>query len=308
MNQPSSPSPASAASNSAHRLANGLGLFSIGLGLAEVLAPGRVAKLVGMAPHLGLIRAMGIRELGSGAGLLSRRAADRWAWSRVGGDLVDLAMLGAAARASSISRSRLALAAAAVAGVAALDVYCSRRLGRNGRSRPPHHTQHFNTSITVDRPAEDLYRAWRRFEDLPRFMSHLESVEQTGDHVWHWRAKGPARSRVEWDAEIIEDLPGKRIVWRALENSQVPNSGSVRFEPAPEGRGTEVTLNLVYQPPAGKLRTWIARAFGRSPELQIPVDLHRFKQWMEAGEIATTEGQPAGRPSSLSGLDALIQH
>lgn len=308
MKSPSGPPPESTPRNSAHLLANGLGVFSIGLGLAELLAPARLARLVGMAPHPALIRAMGIRELSSGAGLLSRHATDRWAWSRVGGDLLDLAMLGAAARAASGSRSRLAITAATLAGVAALDVYCSRRLGRTSQPNNRHHTLHFNTSITVDRPQDELYRAWHRFEDLPRLMPHLESVEQTGNNLWHWTANGPAGSRMEWDAEIIEDIPGERIVWRASDDSPVQNSGSVRFEPAPEGRGTQVTVNLVYEPPAGKLGAWIARAFGQAPETQIPLDLHRFKQWMETGEIATTEGQPAGRSASRSRLDTILQH
>lgn len=288
-------------------LANGLGLFSVGLGLAELFAASRVAKLVGVDRQLALIRAMGVRELGSGAGLLSQRASHRWAWSRVGGDLLDLAMLGMAARAATASRNRLAIAAAAVAGVAVFDYYCSRRFSRNGGGARRGQATHFNTSITIDRSAEDLYQAWRNLEDLPRFMNHLIRVQKTGENVWRWCAKGPAGSQVEWDAEIVEDVPGERIVWRSLEQSTVEHSGSVRFEAGSEGRGTRVTVNLVYQPPAGKFGARVARLLGQSPEKQIPVDLHRFKQWMETGEIATTRGQPAGRSSGTAAMDDMLQ-
>jgi uncharacterized membrane protein len=287
-------------------LVNGLGLFSIGLGLAEVIAPKQFAKLVGMDRQLGLIRAMGVRELSSGAGLLSQRASHQWAWSRVGGDLVDLALLGAAARTAKKTRPRLAITAAAIAGVTALDWYCSHRLRKNGHSGG--HAAHFNTSITVDRPPENLYVAWRNFEDLPRFMDHLVKVEKTGPNVWHWIAKGPARSHVEWDAEIIEDVPNERIVWRSLEKADVRTAGTVRFERTPEGRGTRMTVNMLYQAPAGKLGAGIARLFGQSPEKQIAVDLHRFKEWMETGEIGTATRQPAARSARTSKIGAFLHN
>jgi uncharacterized membrane protein len=150
-------------------------------------------------------------------------------------------------------------------------------------------------SATINRSPEELYAFWRNFENLPRFMEHLESVRVLDDKRSHWVAKGPAGITVEWDAEIINEVPNEVIGWRSLENSQVDNAGSVRFERAPGNRGTVVEVTLNYAPPAGKVGAAIAKLLGEDPEQQISEDLQRFKQLMEAGEIPTTEGQPSGR-------------
>jgi uncharacterized membrane protein len=113
-------------------------------------------------------------------------------------------------------------------------------------------------------------------------------------------AKGPAGSRVEWDAEMSEDIPNQLIAWRSLAGADVDSAGSVRFEPATGGRGTIVRVDMHYRPPAGKAGAWIAKMLGQSPEKQLAVDLRRFKQMVETGEIARTEGQPAGRMRSTS--------
>jgi uncharacterized membrane protein len=112
-------------------------------------------------------------------------------------------------------------------------------------------------------------------------------------------AEGPAGTRLEWDAEIVEDRPGTLIAWRSREGAQVPNAGGVRFEPAPGGRGTRVTAELTYQPPGGHAGALVAKVLGRDPALQLREALRRFKQLMETGEIATTEGQPSGRRTSI---------
>lgn len=154
---------------------------------------------------------------------------------------------------------------------------------------------HVHRTITVNRPPEELYRYWRELGNLPRFMLHLESVTSGRDARSHWVAKAPAGRTVEWDAEIITDRPNELIGWRSLEGADIPNAGSVRFTPAPEGRGTEVRVELEYDPPAGRLGAAVARIFGEEPQQQVRDDLARFKQVMEAGEIATTQGQPAAR-------------
>src|SRR5947209_8974364 len=149
--------------------------------------------------------------------------------------------------------------------------------------------------LTINRSPEDLYRFWRNFENLPRFMNHLESVRETGGGRSHWVAKAPAGSTVEWDAEIYNEKEGEMIAWRTLEGADVASAGSVHFEKAPGGRGTLMRVVLKYDPPAGKLGAIVARLFGKNPEQQIEEDLRRFKQLMETGEVATTEGQPSGR-------------
>ncbi|HYE02535.1 MAG TPA: SRPBCC family protein, partial [Phycisphaerales bacterium] len=157
------------------------------------------------------------------------------------------------------------------------------------------HGIHVEKAVTINRPAEELYRFWRQLENLPRVMGHLERVEVIDNTRSHWVAKAPAGFEVEWDAEIINDEPGALIAWKAVEGSQVPNAGSVRFLPAPPGRGTEVKVTLEYLPPAGRLGAAIAKLFGEEPSQQVRDDLARFKQLMESGEIASVEGQPAGR-------------
>ncbi|MDQ3745504.1 MAG: SRPBCC family protein [Acidobacteriota bacterium] len=153
-------------------------------------------------------------------------------------------------------------------------------------------------SVTINRPPEELYRFWRNFENLPRFMNHLESVTETGAGRSHWTAKAPAGSTVEWDAEIYNEKEGEMIAWRTLEGADVASAGSVHFEPAAGGRGTVVRVVLKYDPPGGKLGALVARLFGENPEQQITEDLGRFKQLMETGEVATTEGQPSARGAS----------
>ncbi|MDT7778234.1 MAG: hypothetical protein QOC99_746 [Acidobacteriota bacterium] len=153
-------------------------------------------------------------------------------------------------------------------------------------------------SVTINRPAAELFQFWRNFENLPRFMNHLEAVRVTREGRSHWVAKAPAGMSVEWDAEIYNEKEGELIAWRTLEGSQVASAGSVRFESAPGGRGTVVRVSLKYDPPGGKLGSLVARLFGENPEQQIDEDLRRFKQLMETGEVSTTKGQPTGRSAS----------
>jgi uncharacterized membrane protein len=153
-------------------------------------------------------------------------------------------------------------------------------------------------SLTINRPATELYKYWRNFENLPRFMNHLEEVRVTSDTRSHWVAKGPAGSSVEWDAEIYNEKENEMIAWRSLEGSQVDNAGSVHFTPAPGDRGTVLRVVLKYDPPAGVVGALVARLFGESPAQQIDEDLRRFKQLMEAGEVMTTKGQSSGRAAS----------
>jgi len=149
-------------------------------------------------------------------------------------------------------------------------------------------------AVTINRPADELYRFWRSFEQLPSFMDHLVSVTQLDQCRSHWVAKAPAGSTVEWNAEIINEIPGELIGWRTLDGSEVVSAGSVCFKPAPGGRGTEVRVRLQYDPPGGKLGSTIAWMFGEEPSQTIREDLRRFKRLMETGEIPTTERQPRG--------------
>jgi uncharacterized membrane protein len=148
-------------------------------------------------------------------------------------------------------------------------------------------------SVTINRPAAELFRFWRNFENLPRVMKHLESVKAEGKRS-HWVAKGPLGMRLEWDAEVITERPNELIGWRSLDGSTVATAGSVHFRELPGGHGTEIHVVLKYEPPAGKLGAMLARAFGSAPEQEIAQDLRTFKTQMEAGELPSTEGQPRG--------------
>jgi uncharacterized membrane protein len=130
---------------------------------------------------------------------------------------------------------------------------------------------------------------------LANFMSQLESVERTGDGRSHWVFKAVAGKQVSWDAEIINDIPNELLAWRSLAGADVDHAGSVRFELAPGGRGTQVKVTFEYQPPAGILGTVVAKSLGFVPEQVLGTDLKRFKQLLETGEISSVAGQPCGR-------------
>ena len=150
-------------------------------------------------------------------------------------------------------------------------------------------------TVTINKPAEELYRFWHNFENLPTFMKHLKSVRVDSEKRSHWIANAPLGNSVEWDADILEDRENEFISWASVEGADVDNSGFVRFTKAPGDRGTEVKVVLEYNPPGGALAATVAKLFGEEPEQQIGDELRRFKMLMEAGEIATTEGQPSGR-------------
>ena len=145
--------------------------------------------------------------------------------------------------------------------------------------------QHVRKSVTILQPRERLYEFWRDFENLPRFMQHLEHVEDLGGGRSHWVAKAPLGRTVEWDAETIEDVPNKLIAWRSLPGSDVQNSGSVRFKDAPGDRGTEIVVEIQYDVPGGSFGAALARLFAEDPGAQLRDDLRRFKQVVEAGEV-----------------------
>jgi uncharacterized membrane protein len=152
-------------------------------------------------------------------------------------------------------------------------------------------------AITVNRPKAELYRTWRDFESLPRFMQHLQSVrvDDADSDRSHWVARGPLDKNVEWDAEVIEERENELLVWKSLPGSLVESMGRVEFVDAPGGRGTIVHVVLQYNPPAGSLGAAFAKLFGKEPGTQVKEDLRHFKQIMETGEIPTVEGQPSGR-------------
>jgi uncharacterized membrane protein len=287
----------------AQRRARGLGFLSLGLGIAQLAAPRAFNRAIGLGERPSRHAAtfgVGLRELATGLGLLSRRRPTGWLWMRVAGDVMDLAMLGRALGAKRANRPRVLGAMAAAGGLTILDLVTARQLAR-GRDEALRRALRVERTITVDRPPEEVYRFWRDFQNLPRFMAHVQSVQVHDERRSRWRVKGPAGVIVEWDAEVTQDRPGELLAWRSVGDADVANAGTVRFVPAPGGRGTEVHVELRYDPPAGRIGSKIAKLFGREPGQQAASDLRRFKQVMEVGEVVHSEasihrGPHAARP------------
>jgi uncharacterized membrane protein len=274
------------------RLARALGWAGLGLGIPQLLMPRRFAKFLGVggAPkHRAAMAVVGMRELAAAAGLLRRPAAG-WLWARVAGDAMDLTLLGRALKKHHRrGRRRTVTATAAVVGITAFDIYAATT-----RSRKEHAVELAATTTVASSPQE-IYLFWRQLENLPTFMAHLDEVQQTGERTSHWRASAPFGRKVEWDAEITEDVPSERISWRSTDNADIPNEGTVRFVPAPGDRGTEIHVAMRYVMPAGKLGEAVARYFGEDPHQQLDDDLRRLKQVLETGEVVRSEGAPGGK-------------
>jgi uncharacterized membrane protein len=293
------------------RRARGLGWFSIGLGLAQIGAPRAVARLIGVNDDdetRNTMFAIGLREITSGIGILSRPRPTGWIWSRVGGDLMDLALLGKALDSDESNKGRVAAATAAVFGVTVVDFLTGQQLskesngsGQGGQSRTGNLVEsskgiRVKSAITVSRPISEVYGFWRNFENLPRFMSHLESVQVLDDKKSHWTALGPAGIRLEWDAETVEDRPNELISWRSLPGGKVDTAGYVRFRPAPGDRGTEIIVEMRYDPPGGVLGASIAKLFGESGQEVVTRDLQAFKNVLEVGEVVHSDSSIYTRP------------
>ncbi|MDQ6621465.1 MAG: SRPBCC family protein [Pseudomonadota bacterium] len=287
------------------RLARALGWFSVALGAVEVMAPHQLGRAIGMKGNASLLRAMGLREIASGVGILTRQKRG-WMWSRVAGDAMDLAVLGAAMRSDRSNRTRVAVATAAVAGVTALDMYCSQQMSRNavGSATRDATNSHepVREVVIVNATPEACYGMWHDFPNFPRFMHHVESVRETGQGQYHWVVKAPGGGTVEWDSRVTTDEPNRRIAWETLPGAEVENRGSVEFEAAPGARGTIVRVEMSYLRPGGAIGAIgaiAAKVTGNSPAQQVRQDLRRFKQTIETGEIPSTGGQPSGRRGAV---------
>ena len=160
----------------------------------------------------------------------------------------------------------------------------------------PEHGIAVTTAFTINKPADELYRFWRKLDNLPQFMEHLESVQVIDDRKSHWVAKAPriVGGKVEWDAQITHDEPNELIAWQSLPGSSVETAGRVRFVRALGDRGTEVHVWMNYMPPGGTIGHWITSMLGQNPRRIVREELHNFKRLMELGEILTINGQSHG--------------
>jgi len=193
--------------------------------------------------------------------------------------------------------------ACAVVGITVVGVLVAVRLIRAGeigsvpvvRGLGEGGFMELTATTTVCKPVLEVYAFWRDVENFPVFMAHLERVRSTGDRTSHWVAGAPFGTDVEWDAEIVDEVPGEKIAWRSVGDAEVPNAGTVRFVPAPDGVSTEVYVVLVYDIPGGVVGKAVARYFGEEPHQQLDDDLRRFKQVLETGEVVRSDGAPWGK-------------
>lgn len=303
-------------------IARGLGYLSLGLGLSQLLAPRQFAQTIGVRDRSDtttLVRLVGVRELLAAAGLLTSRNPAPWVWLRVGGDLMDLALLGRAASAHDNEQDRVSGALAGTVAVTAVDVLSGLGVSGQNANGNGHGATNGNgrssgaagigeriqetvfggkpvrKSITIGRSPGEVYAYWRRLENLPQFMRHLEEVTELDERRSHWVATAPMGMRVEWDAEITDDIEDTEISWRSVPDSTIRHEGTVRFVPAPGDRGTEVHVDLTYQPPAGPVGVAIAKLAGEEPEQQISEDLRRLKQVLETGRVVVSEATAGER-------------
>lgn len=142
-------------------------------------------------------------------------------------------------------------------------------------------------SVTINRPRSQLFAFWRDFQNFPTFMENIEKIEFTGPDRAVWTVRAPVGTKVEFETEIVDVVEDHSISWRSTEGSQIKTEGQVTFADAPGNRGTIVTADIAYAPPAGDLGRIIAKIFMAEPNIQARHELKRFKMLMEAGEIAT---------------------
>ncbi len=162
---------------------------------------------------------------------------------------------------------------------------------------------HVVRAVTIQRPAEQLYAYWHDLSNMPQIFKYVESVQPIDNVRSHWTMKLPTQQKVEFDSELYTDVPNEVISWRSLSGAELKNAGSVRFEPAPDKQGTEVRLTVEFVPPAGALGKALLSMFTAAPSEYIGQFLREFKQYMETGEKATTEGQSSGRAEDAEDAD-----
>lgn len=294
------------------RAATSRGWVSIGKGIAQLAAPRSVARVFGIRDTRATriaIRVLGAHELVAGVGLASGRRKDLWMHARVTADFLDVALLSLSYLSPSARRgSRVPTSLLTIAGVTALDIIGTRAIEQSDEeTRPRAPTADFVTvsaSISIDRPAAEIYAFWRDFQNLSRFMSNVESVRILDDVHSRWVVSALGKS-IHWDASITEDRSGELIAWRTQQGADIAHEGRVRFTAAPGGRGTDVSVKLRIRPPAWPLGRQLANLATAVPRNEIKSDLRRLKQVIELGAVVRSDasihvGAHPARPASKS--------
>jgi uncharacterized membrane protein len=258
-----------------------------------------------------VLRGVALRELASGAGILSHPESKEWVGTRVAGDVVDLAALGFAL-VKSERPLRTLVASAVVLGIAALDVLATEQLAEARKSPTresiPGASSRVLRSITIGCARAEAYALWRDFTRFPQFMEGIESVEELGNGRSRWRARGPAGTSVEWESEIVADEPNSLIAWKSVGASAIHHSGTVRFAEAPRGLGTVVTVEMRYAPPGGKIAAGLLKLFRKEPGQQVGDDLRRLKQVLELGEVLLSDASSGATPRPAQPMPPATVH
>ncbi len=282
--------------------AQALGWLSVALGVMEIAAPQVLAQALGIKADRStrrILLACGVRELCAGAGVLLSDKKAAWLWSRAAGDVVDLALLAAAPALKNADKTRTAAAITAIAAIAACDVWTAAIAAQEETpddavaGELAAHGQEIRAAVTVATSPKEAYDRWRDLEALPRFMWQLKAVTVTDAKHSRWEATGPAGTSIGWNAELTEDQPGRSIAWCSRAGSELLHAGRVAFTAAPGGQGTEVHMQLTYEPPLGPVGAAVARL--GMPQEQLEADLRRFKQLIELGEVVISDATITGR-------------
>jgi uncharacterized membrane protein len=274
------------------KLAEGMGWFSLALGATELAIPRLLSRAIGIEPGVGtsaVIRLMGAREIAAGIGVLMQPRRPMPLWVRVAGDVMDLGLLGLAMGRKRSSTPRLLAAVAAVGGAMALDIVAARKIQAAYEAA----NEPVIFSVTINKTPDEVYAFYRNFAQLPRFMDYLESVEEMSPRRSHWVAKLPIGGTISWDAEIIEDSPGKAIMWRTVEGSPIQLAGRVTFTRAPGRDATEVRVKMHLGFTGKRPSSLLAKLLAKP---QIKGDLRRLKQVMETGEVLFSDATETLRP------------
>lgn len=277
------------------QVATALGWFSIGLGAVELLAAGGLARTFGMRGRENLIRGFGLREIGTGIGLLTARDPAPWLWGRVGGDALDIATLAAQVTPGNRRRGSAVAALGMVAGVAALDAWCAFRLSGGVGATTTGQPIKVTRVITVARPAAELFQLLREPDTLPRLLAPFATLQPMPDGRMRWTVDG-LRSR-SWTSATPREQPDSLVSWQSEPGGEaaIPEL-SMSLQPAPGALGTAVTLAASIVPPGGPLGRKAVQMFGGMvPGAMADATLHYLKALAETGEIPTTRGQPAAR-------------
>jgi uncharacterized membrane protein len=279
------------------RLARALGWFSVGLGLTQLVMPRGVARVIGVRAEPNWLRVLGLRELANGIAILAQpRPSPSALQARVAGDAIDLGLMASAWNARSTDRVRLAAGAGVVLGVTALDILCSRRLSAALVVPRPLEIQ---TSIAIQSSPDKLYRFWRELSNLPRVFSHIDNIRVAEGGRFHVEGKRMLGRSLAWDAQITEDVINQRLGWHTLPGALIAHSARMQFKPL-SAEGTLLSLQMRFEPLVPALVAPLARLLGDTPKQALKSELRRFKQWVEAGELATAEGPPAHGRALLS--------